>query len=81
MNGLEKMVALVVGAVVLLLITGYLIINLWPTITVVSGNVSDMIGTDTGTAMFQALWPVLIIIVAIVIIVALIFWAIKQLRD
>jgi len=81
MGGIEKMVALVVGAVVLLLITGYLIVNLWPTITVVSGNITAMGGTDAGKFSIKSLWPVLIIIVAIVVIVALIFWAIKQLRD
>jgi len=79
-NGMEKIIGTIIGAVVILLVAGYLFINMWPTITVVSGNVSDMTGTDAGTTIFQSLWPVVIIIVAIVIIVSLIFWAIKQLR-
>ena len=80
-NGMEKIIGTIIGAVVILLVAGYLFINMWPTITVVSDNVSTMAGTDAGTTIFQSLWPVVIIIVAIVIIVSLIFWAIKQLQN
>jgi len=79
MQGIEKVAAFIVGAVVLLLIAGYLIVNLWPSITVLSGNVTAMTGTDQGTVIFQALWPVSILVIAIVIIVGLIFWALRHL--
>lgn len=77
---LETMLSMVVGAIVLLLVVGYLIVNMWPQVTTLSDNISSMTGTDAGTTMFQALWPVILIIVVIVILVALIFWAIRQLR-
>ena len=80
-NGIEKVIAMIVGAVVILLIAGYLFVNMWPSVTDVSTNVTAMTGTDTGTTIFQALWPVVVLVVAIVIVVALIFWSIKQLRD
>ena len=81
MSGIEKVVGMIVGGVVILLIAGYVFVNLWPAVGDVTANVSAMTGTDTGTSIFQALWPVVILIVAIVIVVSLIFWAVKQLRD
>jgi len=81
MGGMERIAGLLIGGVVLLLIAGYLIVNLWPSVTTVSANVSAMTGTDTGTIIFKALWPVAILIVAIVIIIAIVFWALRKMND
>ena len=81
MEGIEKIAGVVVGSVVLLIVAGYLVVKLWPVTYDISGNMTAMTGTDAGTDIFQALWPVLLIIVAIVVIVGMITWSLRKLRE
>jgi hypothetical protein len=81
MEGMSKVTGVLIGAVVLLIVMGYLIVNLWPVTYNISSNITAMAGTDAGTSIFKALWPVLLIIVAIVVIVSLVFWAIRKMNS
>ena len=62
-----------------ILIVGTIIPAMWPVAVATLTDVSAMNGTDTGTTMIQALWPVGIMVAAIGLGVWLIFYAMRQL--
>ena len=68
----------VLGIVITIIILANAIPVLWPMATTAGANITAMTGTDSGTTMIIAFWPVALLIIGIGIAVAIIVFALKQ---
>lgn len=69
----------VIGTVVTLIVVGLGFTKVWPLISqTVTGNVTAMSGTDAGTGMFKAFWPIIVLIVGIGAAVGLVIYALRK---
>lgn len=78
--GMEILYALL-GVMVILIVLGSAIPVLWPLIVSSGDNISSMTGTDSGTSLIQAFWPIILLLVGLGVAVALIIFAIKKFRN
>jgi hypothetical protein len=69
----------VIMLVLAILIVGTVIPAMWPLAVESLTNVAAMNGTDTGTTLIQALWPVGVMVAAIGLGIWLIIYAIRKL--
>lgn len=69
----------VIMLVLAILIVGTIIPAMWPLAVESLANVAAMNGTDTGTTLIQALWPVGIMVAAIGLGIWLIIFSIRKL--
>lgn len=68
---------LIVVAVVLVVL-GSAIPVLWPLVTGTTANITSMAGTDSGTELIQAFWPIIILVIGLGIAVGLIMYGLKK---
>lgn len=67
-----------IGVVITLIVLAYAIPELWPVLTTASENITSMSGTDTGTSMIQAFWPIILMVVGLGLAAGLIVYALKK---
>ena len=69
------------SVLVIFLVLGYTIPTIWPLISNnASSQISAMTGTDTGTVVLKALFPIAVLLVGIGLVAAIIMYAVKQFR-
>jgi hypothetical protein len=76
--GVKKILGMVIGGVVILLVVGNAFISMWPQVTVISGNITSLTGTDLGTSTMKWAFPLVLLVFGVVIGIALIMWAVNQ---
>jgi hypothetical protein len=64
--------------ITVIVVLGYAIPVLWPVATTASENITAMTGTDEGTVIIKAFWPVVLLLVGLGAAVGLIVFALKQ---
>ena len=67
-----------ISVVVVIIVLARTIPILWPLATEASGNITAMTGTDAGTEMIQAFWPVVLLIVGISVAIGVIMYALNR---
>lgn len=68
-----------IATVVVLIVLGFAIPVLWPMVaTTATANITAMTGTDEGTVMIKAFWPIILMLVGLGISVGLIVYALKR---
>jgi hypothetical protein len=72
------MMSLVIGALVVIIVLGALIPVLWPSFIGTLTDIAAVNGTDTGTVFMKAMWPIGVLLIAIGIGVALLFYALGR---
>jgi len=66
---------------VVFLVLGYTIPTIWPLISSnASAQIAAMTGTDTGTVVLKALFPIAVLLVGIGLVVAIIMYAVNKFR-
>lgn len=80
-SGISKMLGLVLGGGIIILVIGNIFLNFWPQVTVISGNITSMTGTDLGTSTMKWAFPLVLLVFGLVIGVALIIWAVRRIQD
>lgn len=78
-NQAGNVVTNVIMLVLAILIVGTVIPAMWPLAVESLTNIAAMNGTDTGTVMIKALWPVGVMVAAIGLGIWLIIYAIRKL--
>jgi chromate transport protein ChrA len=68
----------IVLTIVTIVILATLIPAFWPMLTDSTANIQAINGTDTATVFLKTGWPIAILLVGIGIVVALIYFALKQ---
>lgn len=68
----------VIGVAVTIIVLAYAIPVIWPIASTASENITGMTGTDEGTQMMVAFWPVVLMVVGIGIAVGVIVYALKK---
>ena len=68
----------IVLTVVTIIILAALLPAFWPMLTDSTANIQAINGTDTATVFLKTGWPIAILLVGIGIVVALIYFALKQ---
>jgi hypothetical protein len=68
----------VILTVVTIVVLGAIVPSLWPMMTATSESIAALNGTDVGTVFLKSGWPVAILIIGIGIVVALIYFALRQ---
>lgn len=76
-----KILSALIGVMVVFLVLGLAIPQIWPLITETSGNITAMEGTDAGTEIIQAFWPIALTLVGLGLGVAIIFVGIKKFQN
>jgi hypothetical protein len=77
-GGVKKTLGMVIGGAVIILCVGNAFISMWPQVTVISGNVTAMTGTDLGTTTMKWVFPLVLLVFGLALGIALIMWAINQ---
>jgi hypothetical protein len=72
------MIKKVLGVAVTLVVMGALVPVLWPLIIASNTNIQNIAGSDSATAFLKALWPVLLIIVALGVAGGLVFYVLRK---
>ena len=72
-----KLLTGLIGAVVLLVVMAVGFPILWP-IASNTTAIDAMTGTDAGTTTFQALWPIILLLVGLGVAVGIIIYALKK---
>lgn len=67
------------GVVIIMLVMSYAVPVLWPLVVTASANVTAMSGSDGGTTIMKALWPVALLMVGLGVGIGLIIFALRQL--
>ena len=67
-----------IGVVVTIIVLAKTIPVLWPMATEASGNVTAMTGTDEGTEMMVAFWPIVLLIIGLGVAIAVITFALRK---
>jgi len=68
----------IILAILTIVILGFMLPAFWPMLTESTANISAINGTDTATVFLKTGWPIAILIVGIGIVVALIYFALRQ---
>lgn len=67
-----------IGVVVTIIVLAKTIPVLWPMATEASGNITAMEGTDEGTQMMIAFWPIVLLIIGLGVAIAVIVFALRK---
>lgn len=67
------------GVIVIVLVMSYAVPVLWPLATTAAANVTAMTGTDGGTTIMKALWPVALLMIGLGVGIGMIIYALRQL--
>ena len=73
-----KILVGIIGVVVVLIVLGATVPVIWPLATTYSANITSMTGTDTGTLIMVALWPIVLLMVGIGVAIGAVMFALKK---
>ncbi len=75
--GMQLLTGLI-GIVVVLIVLGTAIPVLWPMAADTSDNIAAMSGTDSGTSMIKAFWPIALLVIGLGIAIGVIVLGLKK---
>lgn len=73
-----KLLTGLILTVVVLIVLGTAIPALWPTAANTTNSINAMAGTDSGTAMIKAFWPIALLVIGLGLAVGVIIYGLNK---